>query len=161
MEETNNGIVDPSTTQNDTVETTLTVDDYNKLMAEKLELEKKNKQLYARIKKSEEESSDKKTALVETQSSNVDNEKLTRLELKVDHGISDPEAVDFVMKNGGPEALKNPYIKAAVDQILTQKKTEAAIVQEEAGKSEIEKKYTTAQLKSMSSEDLEKILPHA
>lgn len=153
--------VNSETTQNQTVNTTdLTVDDYNKLAAEKAELEKKNAQLYARLKKEEKESSEKKTPLVETPSSEFTQE-LAKLKLKVDHGITDPEAIDFVMKNGGEESLKNPYIKTAVDTILQQKRAEQAIVQEDSSKSDVERKYSTAQLKAMPSDELEKILPHA
>ena len=141
-----------------TEEVTLTVDDYRKLEAEKEELEEKNKKLYARLKK--EQSSDKKP-LVETQSTSIPQTEFARLKLKVDYGITDPEALDFVLKNGGEEALKNPFIKQTIDNMITQKKAEQAAVAEESGKSEVDKKYTTEQLKSLPSEELEKILPHA
>jgi hypothetical protein len=150
--------VNSETTQNETVNnTTLTVDDYNKLMAEKLELEKKNAKLYARLKKDEESSVEK--PLVDTKTPQMAQE-LTRLKLRVEHGIDDPEALDFIMKNGGEDALKNEYMKKAVETILTQKKAEKASVDGDNSKSEFEKKYSTEQLRSMSSEELEKILPH-
>lgn len=139
-------------------EVQLTVDDYRKLEAEKAALEEKNRKLYARLKK--EESSDKKP-LVETQKPSYSDTEFTRLKLKVDYGISDPDALDFIIKNGGEKALENPYIKQTIDNIVTQKKAEQASVYEESGKSEVEKKYSTDQLKSMPSEELEKILPHA
>jgi polynucleotide 5'-kinase involved in rRNA processing len=65
------------------------------------------------------------------------------------------------MKNGGEKALDNPYIKGTIDTMLQQKKAEAAVISDETGKSEIERKYSTNQLKGMSSEELEKLLPHA
>ena len=143
--------------QNETVnETTLTVDDYNKLLEEKKALEEKNKQLYARVKKSSESK-----PLAEKQNTGIDQAEFTRLKLKVDYNISDPDALDFVMKNGGEEALKNPYIKKTIDNMLEQKKAEQAAEIGDSGKSDFEKKYSTEQLKSMSVEELEKILPHA
>lgn len=139
-------------------ETTLTVDDYRKLEAEKNELEQKNKKLYARLKKEEEEKSSASKPLVNDNSQVT--QELARLKLQVEHGISDPEAVDFIMKNGGAEALKNPYIKGTIDSMLQQKKAEAGAVEDDSGASLIDKKYTKEQLKNMSSDELEKLLPH-
>lgn len=144
--------IDTETTVNTT---TLTVDDYNRLLDEKKALEDKNAKLYARIKKSE--SSPKETPL---DTSSQLTEQLTRLKLRVEHGIDDPEAIDFIMKNGGETALGNQYMKTAVDTILQQKRAEKAVEGEESSKSEFEKKYSTSQLQNMSSEELEKILPH-
>jgi len=141
----------------DTNATTLTVDDYKKLEAEKVALEDKNAKLYARLKK-QEESSKVAQPLKET---GVNPTEFTKLKLKVDFGITDPEAIDFILKNGGEEALKNPYIKKTIDNMIEQKRVEAAQVEGDTGKSEIDKKYTQDQLKSMSAEELEKILPHA
>jgi hypothetical protein len=150
-ENDNSEIIEPTET-----ETTLTVDDYNQVKAE-LEAEKaKNAKLYARVKKS----SDLKPS-VETQQNSELTTELTKLKLKVDHGITDPDAIEFVMKNGGEKALDNPYIKGTIDTMLQQKKAEAAVISDETGKSEIERKYSTNQLKGMSSEELEKLLPHA
>ena len=137
-------------------ETTLTVDDYNKLKAEKEALEQKNAQLYARIKKS----SDTKP-LAETPVNPELTADITRLKLKVDHGITDPDAIDFVMKNGGEEALKNPIVKEAIEAIAKQKKAEQAVIDDEAAGSTTSKRQTIAQLKDMSVEELEKTLPHA
>lgn len=156
MENENNENFDSEIEETQPVQ--LTVDDYRKLEAEKLALEEKNRKLYARLKK--EESSDKKP-LVETQKDSISNTEFTRLKLKVDSGITDPDALDFIMKNGGEKALENPYIKATIENMILQKNAEKAVISEESGKSEVEKKYTTAQLKDMPSEELEKILPHA
>lgn len=137
-------------------ETTLTVDDYNKLKLERDELEQKNKQLYERNKKL---SATK--PLVETQVAPELTTEITRLKLKVDHGITDPDAIEFVMKNGGEEALKNPYITQALDVMAKQKKAEQAVIDDEAGGSTTSKRQTLNQLKDMSVEELEKTLPHA
>jgi len=139
--------------------TTLTVDDYKKLEAEKIALEEKNAKLYARLKK--EESSKKEAQPLAKSEPGVNPTEFTKLKLKVDHGITDPEAIDFIMKNGGEEALKNPYIKKTIDTMIEQKRAESAVIDGDNGKSEIDKKYTQDQLKSMSAEELEKILPHA
>lgn len=145
-------------------ETTLTVDDYNRVVSERdaekaknADLEQKNKQLYARATK---KSSDA-TPLVETRANPELTTEITRLKLKVDHGITDPDAIDFVMKNGGEEALKNPYITQALDGIAKQKKAEQAVIDDEAGGSTTSKHQTLNQLKDMSVEELEKTLPHA
>jgi hypothetical protein len=141
----------------ETNDTTLTVDDYNKLLEEKKELEEKNAKLYARIKK---ESTKVAQPLAKTENG-INQTEFTKLKLKVDYGITDSEAIDFIMKNGGEESLKNPYIKKTIDTMLEQKKAEAATISDDNGKSEIEKKHTLAELKSMPSSELEKILPHA
>lgn len=141
----------------ETGEVQLTVDDYRKLEAEKIELEEKNKKLYARLKKEE---AAKPTPLVDANTSQV-NQELIRLRLKVDHGISDPDAIDFIMKNGGEKAMENPYVKGAVETIMQQKKAEQAVVAEDSDKSDIMKKHTVQELKNMPSTELEKILPHA
>lgn len=161
-EDINENIDSQNDAQNETVdtnETTLTVDDYNKLKAEKEALEEANKKLYARVKKSSENK-----PLVNThaqQDNSQVNQELARLKLKVDHGITDSEAIDFIMKNGGEEALKNPYIKGTIDTMIQQKKAEQAVVSEESGKSEVDRKYSNEQLKAMPSDELEKVLPHA
>ena len=147
------------TTVDDTGEVvTLTVDDYNRVAAE-LEAEKtKNAKLYARVKKAE---TAKPLEKVTHEPSPELSTKLTKLELQVTHGITDPEAIDFIMKNGGEEALKNPYIKKTIENMLEQKRAEAAQVAEDSQKSDFERKMTKEQMKGMSSEELEKILPHA
>jgi len=143
----------------DTGEVTLTVDDYNAVVAERDAEKAKNAKLYARLKKSET-SKPLEKAPTTTQSPEVSQE-LARLKLKVDYDIKDPDAIDFIMKNGGEEALKNPFIKQTIDNMLTQKKTEQAQVSEESQKSDFERKVTVEQMKNMSVEELEKALPHA
>lgn len=150
-------------TQTETVETNdevqLTVDDYNKLAKEKADLEERNKKLYARLKKVE---TSKPLEKVSSQKESPElSQELTKIKLKLDYGIKDPDAIDFIMKNGGEEALKNPFIKQTIDNMLTQKASEAAQVAEESQKTDFERKTTNEQLKAMSSEELEKVLPHA
>lgn len=155
IENTNSETVTEPT---DTGEVQLTVDDYNRVAAE-LEAEKaKNAKLYARLKKDQSKPLEK--AQTQTQSPELSQE-LTRMKLKVDYDIKDNDAIDFIMKNGGEEALKNPYVKASVDAMLQQKRSEAAQIAEDSQKSDFERKVTLDQLRGMSVEELEKTLPHA
>ena len=143
----------------DTGEVTLTVDDYNRVVAERDEERAKNAKLYARLQK-EKTSKPLEKATIIKETPEVSQE-IQRLKLKVDYDIKDPEAIDFVMKNGGEEALKNPYIKQTIDNMLTQKRAEQAQVAEETQKSDFERKVSKDQMKAMSVEELEKLLPHA
>lgn len=82
-----------------------------------------------------------------------------RIELKTE-GYSDDE-ITFLQQNGGRKALENDYVKNAVKSMRDQKAAEAATVETDGGKSEVEKKYTDEQLRDMSTEELAKVLPHA
>lgn len=151
--------VDTGNQTDETGEVTLTVDDYNRV-ANELQAEKaKNAKLYARIKES------KKTAPLEKAQSPKESPELSqdlaKLKLAVNYGIKDPDAVEFLMNNGGEEALKNPFIKQTMDNMLAQKATEAAQVAEDSQKSDFERKVTIDQMKNMSIEELEKVLPRA
>lgn len=123
------------------------LEDYENLKREKEELEEKNKKLFARLKKPS--TTNKLEAL-------PDKEWQEKIELKVE-GYS-PEEVDFIMRNGGRNALKNDFVLKAIEAKREQIKAEKAIVSEDTSKSEIEKKYTHEQLKNMSTEDLEKLI---
>ena len=75
------------------------------------------------------------------------------------------EDVKFIMNNGGRKSLedKNSYVAIAINTRKEQAKAEAEAnkVVDTSGQSEIERKYTTEQLKNMSAAELKKILPHA
>ena len=58
-------------------------------------------------------------------------------------------------------AMEDPYIKAGMETIRTQKKAEAAAVIDETDKSDIEKRYTVDQLKAMPTKDLIKLAQSA
>lgn len=150
-------------TQNDTEDTnktTLTVDDYNRVVAERDAEKARNAKLYARIEKDKQKSLDNKPLVQSPQDNSHVTQELARLKLKVDHGISDPEAIDFIMKNGGEKALENPYIKGTIDAMIQQKKAESAVISDDTGISIADKHYSDAELKAMPSEELEKLLPH-
>ena len=75
------------------------------------------------------------------------------------------DELDLIMKNGGMAVIKdekNPLalgLKVAREQRLAEEAASKA--QDTSGMSELEKKYTKADLDKMSVSELEKILPHA
>lgn len=75
------------------------------------------------------------------------------------------EDARFILLNGGPDSLKDPnsLVSIALKAKKEQKDAEiaAAATTVGAGASEVERKYTADQLKSMTAAELEKILPHA
>lgn len=77
----------------------------------------------------------------------------------------DRKDVEFIMRNGGREALNDPnsYVSVALKSKLEQRRAEAEAskTSNSGGMSEIERKYTPEQLRNMSSEELKKILPQA
>lgn len=138
-----------------------TLEDYQKLA-------QKNKALFARAKKAEqrakevEESTRDRETQAPKEPAGLDpsvSERLDRIDLKTE-GYSDEE-VDFLMKLGGKKALEDKRVKAGIETLRQQAKAEAATVDTDTAKSDIEKKYTPDQLKGMSASELEKILPKA
>ena len=114
------------------------------------DLEAKNKKLYARVAK---------PAPLQTNATPPDD-RLNDLELKLelkDRGIP-LEAMPFIKKNGGLKGLEDPLVKTAVETYTTQLKAEQAVEGDSSPRSEIEKKYTLEQMKSMPIEELEKLL---
>lgn len=133
------------------------LEDFYKLREEKEMLEKTNKKLYARItnlkSSGEKETSSRDTYKPEALPEQSWQEKI---ELKVE-GYNNDE-IDFIMKNGGREALKNDYVQRAIEAKREQLKAEQALVSEDTSKSDIEKKYTQDQLSKMSADDLENLI---
>lgn len=135
----------------------ITLEDY-------FELEKKNKQLFARLKKAEQ---DKKTESTEVLKSNTPSTEThdtdywkEMMELRIS-GYSEKEA-QYLMKNGGKKAVEDEFVMAAINaKREEQKATNAAVDTGSSAKSDVEKKYTQEQLSAMSVEELEKILPKA
>lgn len=132
------------------------------------DLREKNKQLYARLKKEEEDAkayremkrkegdaeNTSHTENNQASSSNVDVERLT---LKVD-GYSDDEIAE-IMKLGGMQSLSNPLVKKAVQAMREEREAENAQVTDGGAKSDFTRKYSPQDLRKMSTEELEKILP--
>lgn len=99
-----------------------------------------------------------------TNQSSLNEDKVWEIADYIREGYS-REDVDFIMRNGGKKALENPQsiVSIAIKAKKEQRKaeTEANKLTDTSSMSEIERKYTPAQLEAMTSEELEKILPHA
>lgn len=80
-----------------------------------------------------------------------------KLELK-SQGYTD-EDIAFINANGGD--VNNPYVKNALESAREQRAAEKASEVHSSGQSDVEKKYSPEELRRMSTEDLEKILPRA
>lgn len=144
------------------------------VLAEKLEkAEKAKKQILARAKKAEEELRSLKVAPptqkneekpITKDESELSDEKLWEIAEMIQEGYTKADA-DFISKNGGREALKNPnsYVSLALKSIKEQRAAEIAASQtsNQTGASEVERKYTEEQLKNMPLNKLKEILPHA
>lgn len=135
-----------------------TKEDYEAVVA-------RNRKLFARAKKAESkkrETTETVTPSTTTAPAAAPTEDAAwreRMELKTE-GYNDEE-IAFIQQSGGRKALENAHVKAAIESMRSQKKAETAAVDTTAGKSEIEKQYTDAQLREMPTKDLEKILPKA
>jgi hypothetical protein len=132
----------------------VTLEDYYELQA-------KNKQLFARLKKVEQ---GVKTEPLKSKPSEsdpkMDDYWKETMELRIS-GYDEKEA-EYIMRNGGKKSLEDEMVKAAIKAKREQAQAEAASVDtDSSNKSEIEKKYTPEQLESMTVEELEKILPKA
>jgi len=126
------------------------------------ELQEKNRQLYARLKKAEEEAkSNKERATQQGEITQVDipTAQVERLTLKVD-GYNDDE-VSKIMELGGLKALSNPLVKKAVEVMREERLAENAQVDTSGAMADFSRKYSEADLRKMSAEELEKILPKA
>ena len=126
------------------------------------ELQEKNKKLYARLKRAEEDLKTKKETERSTQAEdktqvNLPNAEVERLTLKVD-GYNDEE-IGKIMELGGLKALQNPLVKKAVDVMREERRAENAQVTAEGATSDFTRKYSSADLRKMSASELEKILP--
>jgi len=130
--------------------------------------EKAKKQILARARKAEEKLKELRPVeapkpLAEAQTPNID-EKIWEVAEMIQQGYTKADA-EFIQKNGGRDALKDPnsYVSVALRTLHEQRRAEAASSETTttSGMSEIERKYTPEQLKNMSIQDLEKILPHA
>lgn len=151
-----NSINDAEVNDNDTQvndDNLPTLEDFNNLAEEKKKLEETNKKLYARLKSS--------TNLKKTNSDLKDmpdeiDKKFEKLELKTE-GYNEDE-IEFLSQYGGKKALSNPIIKTALETLREKAKAENAVVDSSENTSSIEKKYTEAQLKAMSPDELEELI---
>jgi hypothetical protein len=127
------------------------------------QLQEQNKQLYARMKKAEDEAKVAKDAARGVQAGdsqvNIPTAEVERLTLKVD-GYNDAEIAE-IMNLGGVKALSNPLVKRAVEAMREERRAENAQVSTSGALSDFSRKYSEADLRKMSAEELEKILPKA
>lgn len=105
----------------------------------------------AKLKKSS-----KQEDLKTNESSTNSDERFERLELKTEGYKSDE--VDFLIQNGGRKALENPIVMAGIEAMRKKQKSTDATPSGTA-KSLVYQKYTEPDLRKMSAEELEKILP--
>lgn len=128
--------------------------------------EKAKKQILARARKAEAEAKALKEAAKpepEAEAKPTDDDKLWEIAEMIQEGYTRKDA-EFIQKNGGRDALKDPasYVAVAMANIKEQRRAEnAASMTDTSGGSAIERKYTQEQLQNMTAEELEKLLPHA
>jgi|SRR6185312_708636 len=90
------------------------------------------------------------------QSSSSPDERFERQDLRID-GYSNDE-VDFIMRNGGKQALQDKLVIAAIETMRKETKSKEASPSG-TGKSYTYQKFGERDLKRMSAEELEKIIP--
>jgi hypothetical protein len=98
----------------------------------------------------------KETKVERTQKKGEDVSRLERLELKLD-GYTD-DIIDEILPLGGKKFLETNIGKRIIKDMVEQSKAEKATDIESSGKSDISKKYSDAELRKMSSSELEKII---
>jgi hypothetical protein len=122
-------------------------------------LAERNRQLYARATKAETklkqyEKTDK-TEVKQTESSQIPNDRLERLELRTE-GYSGEE-IEAIMELGGRNSLQNPVVVKAIEVMRKEAKSKNATPSGTA-KSPVYQKYTEQDLKKMPIEEFEKLL---
>jgi len=138
-------------------------------LKEKLEkAETAKKQILARAKKAEAEAKALREAAVpkpaETPPVPANDDKLWEVAEMIQRGYTRADA-EFIQRNGGAEALKDPnsYASIALKNITEQRRAEAEASKtaDTTGMTAVERKYSPEKLASMTAEELEKVLPHA
>lgn len=132
---------------------TPTLEDFLSLKEKANKLEETNKKLYARLKSSP--NLKKTNSDLKDMPDDIDK-KFEKLELKTE-GYNEDE-IEFLSQYGGKKALSNPIIKTALETLREKAKAENAVVDSSENTSSIEKKYTEAQLKAMSPDELEELI---
>ncbi len=72
-----------------------------------------------------------------------------------------PEVVEQIMELGGKAALANPVLKKAADELQAEHAAVKAADIGEGSQGQTKTKYSNEDLAAMSSEEMEKVLPHA
>jgi len=163
MSEQDTVIVDTNT--NEEIELDLNQDDTEDVVVLRERLakaEEAKRQIHARAIRAEKALKEKDPAPQNiTKTEYTMNDEI--VDLRLDGYTKDEVA--FIMKNGGRKELedKNSYLSIAINTKKEQARAEAQAnkIVDNSTLSEVERKYTPAQLEAMTSEELEKILPHA
>jgi len=162
--------VDTTNDTDTTVNDSLTAEE--KLAA----LEEQNKKLYARAKKAEGFVQDDsgnwvkkevkpKADISEVRDTARPSDILRSPEFVLHREGYNEDEIDIIMKNGGREILKNEKhpitlgLKAAREQRIAEEA--AGKLGDKSGTSDVERKYTEAQMRAMKKEDLEKLIGYA
>lgn len=131
-----------------------TIEDFMSLKEKAEKLEATNKKLYSRLKSSENKTPLKNKPQIESE---VDyDKKIERLELKTE-GYNEEE-IEFLTQYGGKKALENSVVKTALEVLREKQKSEKAAVDSDNSGSDLEKKYTTEQLRNMKTDELEALI---
>jgi len=94
-----------------------------------------------------------------TRQSSDGDEWRERMELKVEG--YDEDEINFIMRNGGKDAVEDDYVQSAIEQMREEKEAKQAsdAASDSGGGAETVKGYTQEDLQDMSKEELEEILP--
>lgn len=137
-------------------------DDVNTSGDSKPQYSETEKQLYTRLKKEEarvkelEAKLGDKAPTFSQQTNTTDDERFERLELRQE-GYTN-EQISFILKNGGRQALEDPYVKMAIERDREEKRATESVAMNVSSKSAIERKYSQAELANMSSDEMEAVL---
>jgi hypothetical protein len=128
-------------------------------------LEETNKKLFERAKKAEADAKAlKERTITNQQEITKPSEILKAPEFRLSRQGYDEDEIDLIMRNGGPDILKDEknIITQGIKVSREQKGAEEAAsqVSDSSGLSDIERKYGEKDLRNMTKEDLEKLLPH-
>lgn len=131
-----------------------------------IRLEEANKKLYERAKTAEATAKalKEKTNIITPQEPTKPSDILKADEFRLYRQGYNENEIDLIMHNGGAKILEdktNPLV-LGLQASKEQRNAEdaASRTSDAVGLSDIERKYTEQDLRNMSKEDLEKILPH-
>jgi soluble cytochrome b562 len=137
-------------------------------------LEETNKKLYERTKKAEADAKEAKAELIKVKpaisevsakpSETKPSDILKADEFKLYRAGYTESEIDLIMHNGGAKILedkKNPLVMGLIAAKEQRGAEDAASrTSDSSGLSDIERKYTEQDMRNMTKEDLEKLIPH-
>lgn len=111
-----------------------------------------------------ERNAKKPKTIIQTQEQSKPSDILKSPEFRLHREGYNEDEIEVIMKNGGPDILKDEknIVTVGLRGSRDQRRAEdaASKASEASGLSEIERKYTEQDLRNMKKEDLEKLLPH-